>query len=258
MKKFAKLICLIAVFALILGAFAGCGAAKNTLKVATNAEFPPFENVNKSGGYEGYDIDLINAIAKKLNMKVEISNMKFDSVITSVQSGACDVGVSGLTITDERKKSVNFSDSYYAASQVVIHKRGDTVIGGSTADAVKASLSGKKIGVCMGFTGKSYVEENVKDAKEVKTYDNISLAMIDLVNGSIDCIVMDDVVAKQAANSANNKDKVEVVATALTAEDYGIALAKNNKDLTDKINKALAELKADGTVDSLVKKWINK
>ena len=147
-------------------------------------------------------------------------------------------------------------------SQVAIVRIDDAAITGTTADEVNAQLVGKKIGVCAGFTGGSFVDGDdelefpgIADA-EKREFDNINLAMIELKNGTIDVIIMDDAVSNYAAAADANKDKVRVVDVRLTDEDYGIAVKKGDTELLGKINKALDELKAEGYIDELVKKWI--
>ena len=238
----------------------GCQKQDNTLKVATNAEFAPFEFLNSSNAVVGFDIDLINEIAAKLNMSVALDNMEFDGVVAAVQSGVCKVAISGLTITPTREKSVIFSDSYYSTTQVLITREGDEVFTGATKDELDAQLVGKTIGVCAGFTGQFYVEGDedsgfagIADAKTT-IFDNISLAITALKNNSIDVIVMDSTVAKQAVAAAGNEG-TQVIDVVLTTEYYAIALNQKDTELKGKIDVALKEIKDSGKLDELYEKW---
>ena len=186
MKKLLALVLAL----VMLFSFAGCGAEKKddkVLKVATNAEFEPFESLDKDGNYVGFDVDLINAIAEKIGYTVEFDNMEFDGVIAAVASGSCDIALSGLTINAKRQKSVDFSKPYYSdIAQVLIVGAKDEYYTGKTKEELEKQLEGQSIGVCSGFTGQFYVQgdadwgfKGIKDAK-VKTYENVSLAISDL------------------------------------------------------------------------------
>jgi ABC-type amino acid transport substrate-binding protein len=256
-----KLLAIILAVAMLL-CFAGCGSKKTddkVLKVATNAEFEPFESLDADGNYVGFDVDMINAIAEKIGYTVEFDNMEFDGVIAAVASGSCDIGLSGLTINAKRAKSVDFSDAYYNTAQILIVGAKDTYFTGTTKEELDKQLEGQAIGVCSGYTGQNYVQGNadwnfpgIKDAK-AKIYENLSLAISDLKNGTINAIVMDGPVAKEAA--AQNSDVAKVIDVALTVEDYAIAVAKNKPELKDEINAALAELIKEGKIAELYKKY---
>ena len=256
-----KLLAIILAVAMLL-CFAGCGSEKTddkVLKVATNAEFEPFESLDADGNYVGFDVDMINAIAEKIGYTVEFDNMEFDGVIAAVASGSCDIGLSGLTINAKRAKSVDFSDAYYNTAQILIVGANDTYFTGTTKEELDKQLEGQTIGVCSGYTGQNYVQGNadwnfpgIKDAK-AKIYENLSLAISDLKNGTINAIVMDGPVAKEAA--AQNSDVAKVIDVALTVEDYAIAVAKNKPELKDEINAALAELIKEGKIAELYKKY---
>ncbi len=265
MKKILALV----LAGIMLLSFAACGGnkpadEKTVLKVATNAEFEPFESIDsKTQEIVGFDIDLMNAIAEKINVEVKYENMEFDSVVASIPTGTCDLAISGLTINAKRQKSVDFADPYYeGAAQILIVAADDKTFTGTTKEDLDKQLEGKSIGVCSGYTGVAYAEGDeewgfpgIKDAN-IKTYDNVSLAIKDLENGTINAIIMDDSTAKEA--SAANKS-TKVIDVPLTIESYGIAVKKGNTELIEKINTALAELKADGTYDKLLETWgLNK
>ncbi len=258
MKKLLALVLALA----MLFCFAGCGEEKTddkVLKIATNAEFEPFESLDADGNYVGFDVDLINAIAEKIGYKVEFDNMEFEAVLAAVSSGSCDIGLSGLTVNAKRAKAVDFSKAYYKTAQLLIVGAKDETFTGTTKEELDKQLEGKTIGVCSGYTGQSYVEGNadwefpgIKDAK-VKIYENISLAISDLKNGNLNAIVMDGPVAKEAV--AQNKDVAKVIDVPLTVEDYGIAIQKGNTELKESIDKALDELIAAGEVQKLYDKY---
>lgn len=258
MKKLLALVLAL----VMLFSFAGCGGEKTddkVLKIATNAEFEPFESLDADGNYVGFDVDLINAIAEKIGYEIEFDNMEFDGVIAAVASGSCDIGLSGLTVNAKRAQSVDFSKAYYSTAQLLIVAANDTYFTGTTKADLDKQLEGKAIGVCSGYTGQSYVEGNadwefpgIKDAK-VKIYENLSLAISDLKNGNLNAIVMDGPVAKEAANQ--NSDVAKVIDVPLTVEDYGIAIKKGNTELKEAIDKALDELIESGKVQELYDKY---
>ena len=206
-------------------------AAKAKLRVATNAEFPPWEDIDKeTKEYIGFDMDLIREIAAKIGMEAEISSMPFDSVVASLPGGACDVAISGLTITPKRSKSVEFSESYHETAQILLVRKDDTVFTGTTKEDLDEQLKGKTIGVCSGFTGELYAKGD-KDLEypgiegaTVKSYANISLAAQELKTGVLDVVIMDDTVAKNAAAADQNKDTIKVIDVPLTVEYYAIAM----------------------------------
>ena len=242
MKKIIALLMCVA----MLACFAGCGAkTDNTLTMGTNAAFPPYEFVDDNGKIVGIDAEIAAAIAEKLDMELEIKDMDFDSLITACAGGSVDVVLAGLTVTDERKESVNFSDTYATGVQVIIVKEGSAI-------ASVDDLEGKMIGVQAGTTGDIYCTDEFGQDK-VKQYNNGALAVAALNNDQIDCVIIDNEPAKSfvAANTG-----LKILDTEYAVEDYAIAVAKENTELLDKINDAMAELKADGTIDKIVNKYI--
>ncbi len=242
MKKIIALLMCIA----MLAVFAGCGAkTDNTLTMGTNAAFPPYEFVDDDGKIVGIDAEIAAAIAEKLDMELEIKDMDFDSLITACAGGSVDVVLAGLTVTDERKESVNFSDTYATGVQVIIVKEGSDI-------ASVDDLEGKMIGVQAGTTGDIYCTDEFGQ-DNVKQYNNGALAVAALNNDQIDCVIIDNEPAKSfvAANTG-----LKILDTEYAVEDYAIAVAKENTELLDKINDAMAELKADGTIDKIVSKYI--
>ncbi|MBR5273570.1 MAG: basic amino acid ABC transporter substrate-binding protein [Clostridia bacterium] len=242
MKRFLAL-ALVLVMAL---AFVGCGeTSENVLTMGTNAAFPPYEMVDENNNIIGIDAEIAAAVAKKMGMKLEIKDMAFESLITAVSSGAVDVVLAGMTVTEERKESVNFSDSYATGIQVVI----------VTEDSAIASIDdlvGKKIGVQSGTTGDIYCAGDYgEDA--VSRYDNGALAVQALLNGQVDCVVIDNEPAK-AFVTAN--EGLKILGTEYITEEYAAAFGKESTELLDNFNKALSELKADGTIDAIIGKYI--
>jgi polar amino acid transport system substrate-binding protein len=224
-------------------------AAKETLTVGTNAAFPPFEFVGDDGQPDGFDMALIKAIGEKIGMDVQINDMEFDSLVSSI-GGKIDVAIAGMTVTEERQKTVDFSDSYYEAVQAVIVPKG-------AAFASAADLENKKIGVQLGTTGE-FIADEIEGA-EVSAYNKAVDAVNDLNNGRVDCVIVDKNPAE--VFGAQFSDKVDVLPGTtfdFEPEFYAIALPKGNAELADKINNALKELKEDGTYDSLVKKYIEE
>lgn len=260
MKNFKRVFCIVMVCMLSMVLLAGCSQNENVLKVATNAEFPPFEEI-QDGEYVGFDMDLIRLIGEKLGYEVQIDNMEFDSVVGSLPAGTHNVAISGLTITPTRSKSVDFSDSYNETAQILIVKSDDTMFTGTDKATLDEQLKNKRIGVCIGFTGEKYANGDDElgyaaiEGAEVTSFDNVSLAVTELKNGNLDVIIMDDTVAKNVAESDANKADVKVIDIPLTTEYYAIAVKKGNTELKDKINEALKEIKDSGKLDELIDTW---
>lgn len=260
MKNLKKILAVVLVLCMLF-CFAGCGEDNsNKLIIATNAEFEPFESLDADGNYVGFDIDLMNEIGNKLGYEIQYDNMEFDGVIAAVQSNSCDAAISGLTINAKRKKSVSFTDAYYSgAAQILIVASNDTHYTGTTKEELDEQLKNQAIGVCSGYTGQFYAKGDEDwgfkaiEGADVKIYENVSTAIADIKNGTINAIIMDDSVAKEAAN-ANSAD-VKVIDVALTIEEYGIAINKDNTELVEKFNTALKELKEEGKIDQLLEKY---
>ena len=235
------------VLSLIAVGFASCKGnkeEKQTLVMATNAEFPPYE-FHEGDKIVGIDAEIAQAIADKLGMELKIEDVAFDSIIPGVQAGKYDMGMAGMTVTDERLQSVNFSTSYAKGVQVVIVKEGSDI---KTVD----DLEGKKIGVQTSTTGDIYASDDFGE-ENVTKYDNGAVAVQALLSGKVDCVIIDNEPAKSyvAANEG-----LSILETSYVEEDYAICFNKDDTDLQDKVNKALEELIADGTVKSIVDKYI--
>lgn len=218
--------------------------AKGKLYVGTNAEFPPFEYLDK-GEVVGFDIDLVKAIGEKLGMEVVIKDMSFDGLIPALETNKIDIVIAGMTASDERKMAVNFSNPYYTANQVIILNDNNNDI--KTFD----DLNGKLVGVMLGFTGDVVVSE-MKDVKS-KKYNASYAAIMELQNNKIDAVVLD---SETALNYVKNNKGLKLAETSGEPEEYAIAISKKNSELLNKINTALDELKKDGTYEALLKKYM--
>lgn len=258
MKKTVKLLSLAAAIAMA-ATMTGCGGTKTTdentdatatpassdkktLTMATNAEFPPFEYL-EGDQIVGADVDMAKAVAEKLGYELEITNLDFDAALAGVSTGKYDVAVAGITASEERKKSMNFSDNYFVASQSIV-VTADSAIKG------KDDLEGKTISCQEGTTGEQYLLDNNYTVQSFKTgAEGISA----LTTGKVDALVIDNAVAK--ALSAEQNGATVVLDEALTDESYAIALQLGNDELTSKINQALKELKADGSLAKIFEKY---
>ncbi len=275
-----KIIVFSLVLAMTLGVFAGCGsnagsnanpapaaessttaAADDTqaaepaaeggkLVMATNANFPPYEYM-EGNDYEGIDVEIAGEIARKLGRELVIENVAFGSIIAGVQSGKYDMGMAGMTVTEERKQSVNFSDVYANAVQVVIVKEDSAIT------SVEDITSDNKIGVQQDTTGDIYAsappEEDGFGEDAVVRYTNGADAVQALLTGKVDCVIID---SEPAKNFVAANEGLKILDSSYADEDYAICVAKENEELLSQINAALAELAADGTIDAIVEKYI--
>ena len=214
------------------------------LTMATNAAFPPYEMTTDAGDFEGIDIETSQAIADKLGLELQIDDMDFDAALLSVQQGKADIVMAGVTVTDERKAVMDFSDSYATGIQSVIVPEGSDI-------ASPDDLAGKKIGTQRGTTGYIYCSDDFGD-ENVVAYDDGLTAVQALNNGQVDAVVIDNAPAQEfiAANPG-----LKILDTSYAEEDYAIGMAKGSS-LEDAVNAALKELKADGTLQSIVDKYI--
>jgi ABC-type amino acid transport substrate-binding protein len=215
------------------------------LTMATNATFPPYEMTTDSGDIEGIDVDTAKAIAEKLGLELQVDDMEFDAALLSVQQGKADIAMAGITVTDERKAVMAFSDSYATGIQSIIVPEGSDI-------ASPDDLAGKKIGTQRGTTGYIYCTDDFGE-DSVVAYDNGLTAVQALNNGQVDAVVIDNAPAKEyvAANPG-----LKVLETSYAEEDYAIGMNKDNTALVEAVNAALEELKADGTLQSIVDKYI--
>lgn len=217
------------------------------ITVGTDATWPPFEMVNeKTKELEGYDIDLMNAIAKEAGLKIKWVNTGFDPLLAGMATGQYDAAISVITITDERKAEMLFSDPYYNAGQLIAVKIDNQAI-------IKPEhLKGKKCGAQVGTTGS--IEIGKIDGAILKTYDDIGQAFMDLINGQIDAVVADSPLVEGYV--APNKDKIKAVGEPFTDEFYGIAVKKGGEALLAKINAGLKAVKDKGILEQLDEQWV--
>ena len=214
------------------------------LTMATNAAFPPYEMTTDAGDFEGIDIETAQAIADKLGLELQIDDMDFDAALLSVQQGKADIVMAGVTVTDERKAVMDFSDSYATGIQSIIVPEGSDI-------ASPDDLADKKIGTQRGTTGYIYCSDDFGD-DSVVAYDDGLTAVQALNNGQVDAVVIDNAPAQEfvAANPG-----LKILDTSYAEEDYAIGMAKNSP-LEDAVNSVLEELKADGTLQAIVDKYI--
>ena len=219
-------------------------AEKTVIKMGTNAAFPPYE-YKVGDAFVGIDVEIAEAIAKELGATLEIVDMEFDSIITSVNQGEVDFGMAGMTVTDERLLEVDFTYSYATGVQSVI------VLEGSDIKSLD-DLAGKKIGVQLGTTGDIYASGDYGEDNVTK-YGKGADAVIALKGGDVDAVIIDNEPAK--AFVAENEG-LTILDTDYAVEDYAIAIKKDNTDLLDDINAALEKLTDDGTIDAIIGKYI--
>ena len=214
------------------------------LIMSTNAAFPPYEMVADDGSFEGIDVEVAGAIAEKLGLELVVDDMDFDAALLAVQQNKSDIVMAGVTVTEDRQLIMNFSDSYATGVQVVIVKEG--------SDVTLDNLGEKMIGTQRGTTGYIYTSGDYGD-DHVTAYDNGASAVQALLNGQVDCVVIDSAPAEAfvAANAG-----LTILDTEYVTENYAIGVNKDNTALLDAINQALAELTADGTIQSIVDKYI--
>ena len=281
MKKIVAMI-LVAIMAFgCVSAFAACAPTKDpdTLVMATNAAFPPYE-YKEGDGYAGIDVEIATAIAEKLGMKLEIADIDFGAIIGGVETGKYDFGMAGLTVTPERQEQVNFSTTYATGVQVIIVKEGSNIT--SLDDVFTYDENGDpnglnpevvdvnnfKVGVQQDTTGDIYCSADFADwgfntcndegkimIDRVERFKTGADAVAALKNGQVDMVIIDNEPAKSFV--AANEGAVKILESEYTTEEYAICVNKENNELLKQIDEALAELKANGTIDKIIAKYIN-
>lgn len=242
-----KLFLAVLIGVVLISVLPGCGQETLEVRIATDATWPPFEYVDEETmDIVGFDIDLIKAIADEAGLDIEILNVSWDPLLAGMAQGQYDAAISAMTITEERKEVMLFSNPYFEAGQLV------TVEFDNTDIKSKEDLGGKTVGAQIGTTG-SFEVEKIAGAT-LKTYDDIGLAMQDLMNGQIDAVIADNPLAMGYANV--NPDKLKTVGAVFTSEYYGIAVSKTKPELLERINEGLAKVKAEGLIDELILKWL--
>lgn len=221
-------------------------AAGGKLVMATNAEFPPYE-FHDGDKIVGIDAEIAQAIADELGMELEIEDIAFDSIIPEIVSGKADMALAGMTVTEDRKASVDFSDTYATASQMIIVKEDSEIAGPD-------DLKGVTVGVQLGTTGDIYVSDLEADGTTVERYNKGFEAVQALSQGKIDAVVID---GEPAKTFVSETEGLKILDEAFTEEEYAIAVKKGNDELKEKINDALANLKESGKLDEIVAKYIS-
>lgn len=223
--------------------------ADKFVTMSTNAEFEPFE-YKDGDNIIGIDAEISKKVADKLGVELKINDIAFDSLIPELNSGRANFVAAGMTVTDDRKQNVDFSDTYFDASQAIIVKKGSAV-------KSRADLNGKKVGVQQGTTGDTYCtnEDGKNDIKvaSVERYNKGVDAVTDLVNGKIDAVVIDDFPATKFVEK--NSDKIQKLGEALTVEKYAIAVKKGDDAMLKTVNDVLAEMKSSGELNKIIEKY---
>ena len=242
--------------ALLLLSMAACSGGSNGMTIeegklimSTNAEFPPYEMTTDDGGYAGIDIEIAQAIAKKLGLELVIDDMDFDGALMAVQKGKSDMVMAGVTVNEKRLKVMDFSNSYATGVQVVIVKEG--------SDVTMDNLGEKLIGTQRGTTGYIYASDTPENGgygeDHVVAYDSGITAVQALMNGQVDCVIIDNAPAQEFVKA---NPGLAILEGEWAMEDYAIGFAKGNTELVEAVNGALAELIADGTVQKIIDKYI--
>ena len=254
-----KMIAMLLTLTLAVAMLAGCGATPTNelnlvedgkLIMSTNAEFPPYENTDDAGNFIGIDIEIAQAIADKLGLELVIDNMGFDAALLAVQNNKSDIVMAGVSVTDDRELVMDFSVSYATGVQVVIIKEG--------SDVTMDNLGEKMIGAQRGTTGYIYASDSIENGgygeDHVTAYDNGAGAVQALINGQVDCVIIDSAPAEEyvAANPG-----LTILEGNWVEEEYAIGINKGNAALVDAVNAALAELTEDGTVADIIGKYIS-
>ncbi len=215
------------------------------LTISTSPDFPPYEYLNDDGEPEGIEIEILGIVAEELGLELVIDEMDFDGALLAVQQGKSDMVVSGVTVTEDRKLVMDFTDSYTTAVQVIVVPEG--------SDVTLDTLGDYSIGTQRGTTGYIYcVDDYGEDS--VIGYDTYTLVIQALLNGQVDCVVMDDAVAREYVEANQG---LTILDTEYAVEEYAFGCTKGNTALVDAVNEVLAELTADGTIDEIIDRYIN-
>ena len=248
MKKIMSMLLVLSM--LLMGA---AMAESETLTMATNAAFPPYEYYDdETGEVTGIDVEIAQAICDKLGYGLEVVDADFDSLVPGVQSGKYDFSMAGMTVTEDRLQSVNFSDTYATGVQVVIVPEDSAI---TSVDDLFAEGADNAVGVQQGTTGDIYATGDIEEAGlgSVERFKTGTDAVLALTTGKIDCVIIDNEPAKEFVKA---NEGLRILDTEYTTEDYAMAFAKGNAEMINKVNGALKELIADGTVQKIIDKYI--
>ncbi len=249
MKKGKAILAVLLTIAAAVPLAACAKSNSGTVTISTNAEFEPFEYKSKNQ-IVGIDIDISNKIADKLGKTLQVRDVPFKTLTNELDAGKCDFVAAGMTVNEDRKKNVDFSDTYFDATQSIIVLK-------DSAIKARADLNGKKVGVQQGTTGDDFCTN--KDGKsdihvgEVKRYDKAVDAISDLMTGRLDAVIIDDFPAQKFVSK--NPDKIKKLDDALTVEHYALAVKKGNTELLKTINEVIGELKSSGELDKIIDKY---
>ena len=251
-----KTIAILVAVVLIAGLLTACGGKKaddkaaittvtaGKLTISTSPDFPPYEMLDDSGNTIGIEMELMALIAEKIGLELEIDEMDFDSALLAVQQGKSDMVVSGVTVTEDRKLVMDFTDSYTTAVQVIVVPEG--------SDITLDTLGDQNIGTQRGTTGYIYCVDDYGE-DHVTGYDTYTLVIQALLNGQVDCVVMDDAVAREYVEA---NPGLTILETEYALEDYAFGCTKGNTALLEAVNSALKELMDNGTVKTIIDKYI--
>ncbi len=221
----------------------GCGRNKNELVMVTEAGFAPFEYY-ENNDIVGVDVEVAKEIANRMGKKLVIKDVAFDSIINEVKSGKADIGAAGISYTEERSKQVDFSNDYFTSKIVVIVKDNEN-------EADFKDLNNKTIAVQLGSTADTYVTNNYKNSTITRQKKYLT-AIEDLKNDKVECVVMDELPAKEILQKNSN---LKILSNVLSTENYGMVVKKNNKELMNVVNEVIEELKSSGKIDEYVLKY---
>jgi polar amino acid transport system substrate-binding protein len=259
-KKFG----IILSFALSIVLLTGCGKASNNAEsssagkdkvkfvVGLDDNFPPMGFRDDKGDIIGFDIDLAKEAAKRMDMQVEFKPVEWDGIIMSLNNKDIDVIWNGLTITDKRKEQISYTKAYLENNQIIVVKESSSIV-------KKSDLAKKTVGVQMGSSSEEALNgdnELVKSLKEVRKFSDNTQALLDLKNGGVDAVVVDEVVGRYYISKKPGEYKV--LEDNLGGEEYGVGVRKADKDFLEKLDKTLSDMKADGTADKIAEKWFGK
>ncbi|WP_249870491.1 transporter substrate-binding domain-containing protein [Oceanobacillus saliphilus] len=227
----------------------GSGELEDTYTVVSDTSFVPFEFM-EDGEYVGFDIDLIHAIADEAGFAVDLETTNFDGIIPGLQTGQFDIAIAGISITEDRKQQIDYSDPYYESGLAIGVRVDNEDINGIE------DLEGKTIATRLGSTSSAYIEDNIEGA-EANQYEQLDQAYLAVENGSADAILYDAPNVNYYIQT-QGEDSLKVVGDLYQAEDYGIAITKGKETLVEAINEALAELHDNGTYDEIYAKWFGE